>query len=214
MSDTSLKSAVCRQCGKPFDIPELPALVNVADTPSLKERVKDGTLFTAICPACGAVNIAKAKMLYHDPSLRLMIWLLPEESLTEEERLRIEDSIESLWSSVKDSLHDYVFRRVGDVGSLIEKVRIFDAGLEDTVIEMCKFVSGKELDADGLRFRAMAGADNEMEFVFPRGGEMHSVKVGFNVYEDCRAILGRNPSIVPVGPFPEVGPDWTASVFG
>ena len=113
-----------------------------------------------------------------------------------------------------DDLKGYTLRKVEDAGSLIEKVRIFEAGLDDAAIEMCKFVSGKELNAKGLRFRGFAGADNEMEFIFPRNGQMNSVKVGFNVYEDSQAILARNPSIIPAELFPKIDSNWTDQVFG
>ena len=82
------------------------------------------------------------------------------------------------------------------VGDLVEKIKVFDAGLDDLVIEMCKFVTAQELKKDiPLKFAGMDGADNEMTFTYPEQGEMQMVAVGFNVYEDCAGILQRNPLI-------------------
>ncbi|MBQ9185416.1 MAG: CpXC domain-containing protein [Bacteroidales bacterium] len=220
-----MQSTVCRQCGKPFDI-EAPEAVNVAESPSFKDAVKDGSAFVHRCPHCDAVNLVRFRLLYHDPDEHLMIWLIPEDSFTPEDKSKMEESMKTLWTSLREGLPDYIFRRVEDPGSLIEKVRIFDYGLDDAAIEMCKHVTRMELSqaekdpakADALsevqlRFRSLEGADNELEFVFPLEGAMHSVKAGFNVYEDCRAILGRNPELAPDGPFPLIDTSWTASHF-
>ena len=85
---------------------------------------------------------------------------------------------------------------MGDVGSLIEKVKIFDAGLDDAAIELCKYVTRSELGKDvPLKFLRTEGADNEIIFTYPEAGQMQLLAVGFNVYEDSRAIIGRNPSM-------------------
>lgn len=225
MPINTFQSTVCRQCGKPFDI-EAPEAVNVADNPSFKEKVADGSAFVHKCPHCDAVNLVRFRLLYHDPDQHLMIWLIPEDSLSPEDKVKMEESMQTLWNSLREGLPDYVFRRVEDPGSLIEKVRIFDNGLEDAAIEMCKHVTRMELSqgekdpskaealADvQLRFRGLTGADNELEFVFPLEGAMHSVKTGFNVYEDCRAILGRNPELTPDGPFPRIDSLWLSEHF-
>lgn len=205
MAETRTQKAVCRECGKPFEVELFPVLINVGREPSYKEDIKNGSLFTRVCPHCGAVNMVLAPLLYHDPDARIIIWLNPQG------RAQGQDFTDTMKA---DDLKGYTLRKVEDAGSLIEKVRIFEAGLDDAAVEMCKFVSGQELNAKGLRFRGFAGADNEMEFIFPRNGQMHSVKVGFNVYEDSRAILARNPSVVPGGLFPKIDSDWTEQVFG
>ena len=85
---------------------------------------------------------------------------------------------------------------MGSVGELVEKVKIFGCGLDDIVIEMCKFVTCQELKKDvTLRFVGTEGADGEMTFTYPENGQMELVAVGFNVYEDCAGILQRNPVI-------------------
>ena len=87
-------------------------------------------------------------------------------------------------------------RQVRSVGDLVEKIKIFDAGLDDLVIEMCKFVTCQELKKDvPLRFAGTDGADGEMTFTYPQDGQIELVAVGFNVYEDCAGILRRNPQI-------------------
>ena len=95
-----------------------------------------------------------------------------------------------------EGLEDVHGRLVGDVGSFIEKVKIFDAGLDDVPMEFCKFVTRQEMDKDvDLKFLRTDGADQDIILTYPEGGQMQMLSVGFNVYEDCCAIVGRNPVI-------------------
>ena len=198
----------------------VPGGINVGETPELKARVKDGSLFVWECPACGTANLARCQTLYHDPEQRLMVWLLPDGVLSEERM----ETVEKALAAQAAELEGYVLRRVSDVGSLIEKVNIHDAGLDDRVIEMCKYVTRTELAeknrqraADFLdapfKFYRMQGADNELTLSFPLDGQMHGVQIGFNVYEDCRGILSRNPAVQAGPGFARVDADWLAQYF-
>jgi hypothetical protein len=138
-----------------------------------------------------------------------MVWLLPGE----------EQPPQAVEEAVKE-LEGYTLRRVKDVGELIEKVNIHDAGLEDTVLEMCKWVTRRELSAKNpaamdaaLRFLRLEGADNELVMAFPLDGQMQVVNVGFNVYEDARGILLRNPAVRPAPGFAEVNAAWIEQFF-
>ena len=128
------------------------------------------------------------------------------------------DRRDARWA-VKE-LEGYTLRIVREVGDLIEKVNIHDAALDDTVLEMCKWVTRRELAeknpeaADAkLRFLRMEGADNELVMAFPLNGQMQVVNVGFNVYEDARGILLRNPSVKPAKGFAQVDADWIDQFF-
>lgn len=211
--------APCTACGHKHEI-TVPGGINVGETPELKARVKDGSLFVWECPACGTANLARCQTLYHDPEQRLMVWLLPEGALPESRLAAVEAALEAQ----AGELDGYVLRRVGDIGSLIEKVNIHDAGLDDRVMEMCKYVTKTELaEKDRIhaaeildapfKFYRMQGADNELTLSFPLGGQMHGVQIGFNVYEDCRGILGRNPSVQAGPGFARVDADWLARYF-
>ncbi|MBO4340904.1 MAG: hypothetical protein J5835_05700, partial [Bacteroidales bacterium] len=109
---------------------------------------------------------------------------------------------------------------VREVGDLIEKVNIHDASLEDTVLEMCKWVTRRELAAKNpaaadapLKFVRTEGADNDLIFAFPLDGKMNVINVGFNVYEDARGILSRNPSVKPADGFAVVDAAWIDQYF-
>lgn len=200
--------ARCNNCGRTTEI-EVRESINVALDPELKARVKDGSLFVWECPYCGRRNLALYQTLYHDPSAKLMVWLLPGEALPPQQ---VADAVKEL--------PGYTLRLVREVGELVEKVNIHDAGLEDTILEMVKWVTRRELAAKNpeaaeavLKFVRLEGADHEMVFAFPLNAQMQLINVGFNVYEDARGILSRNPSVRPAEGFARVDQAWIDQFF-
>lgn len=198
--------ACCSSCGKQYEVETLPA-VNTARNPELKASVKDGSLFVKQCPHCGNSHLVSYPFLYHDPDVRLIVWLLPEGADGYDEA-----SVEQMSAQV-EALEDYTVRRVATPGELIEKIGIADAGLDDRAVELCKFVTEQEMEErihpDGpLRFYRMDGADNEITFTFPSGGQMMSLNIGFNVYEDCLGILRRNSAILSTKGFARIDGAW------
>ena len=141
----TLLKATCSSCGQTQEITAYTG-INVAENPELKALVKDGSLFVWECPSCRKANLAAYQTLYHDPEEKLMIWMLPEGILPEDQV----EAIGKLMESSSDLPEGYVFRRTLDIGSLIEKVNIFDAGLDDRVIEMCKYVTRMEMEEKGV----------------------------------------------------------------
>ncbi len=198
----------CPRCGESHNV-ETFTSVNTAKDPDLKARVKDGSLFVWECPHCGAKNLIKGELLYHDPEEKLMVWLLPEGA-------RPPGAVEE---AVKQ-LEGYTLRRVADAGSLIEKVNIHEAGLDDVTVEMLKMVTRTEMSEKTpavqdvpMKFFRLDGPDNDIILSFPLDGSLQAVTVGFNVYEDCRSILSRNPSIAPAPGFAVVDSAWIESFF-
>lgn len=200
--------ASCSHCHQPTEI-EVRQSINVALDPECKARVKDGSLFVWECPYCGHRNLALYQTLYHDPDARLMVWLLPGDAQPPQQ---VAEAVQQL--------EGYTLRLVREVGDLIEKVNLHDAGLDDTVLEMCKWVTRRELADKNpealharLRFLRLEGADNELVMAFPLNGQMQLVNIGFNVYEDARGILARNPSVKPADGFAQVDADWIEQFF-
>lgn len=234
MSTPNKMTAMCGNCGEPHGI-DVWNGINIGEHPELKEQVKDGSLFVWECPHCGGRNLAPYQTLYHDPAEHLMVWHIPENTVTEEQ-------ITSVTAQLKN-LEGYVLRRVDDIGSLIEKVNIFDAGLDDVVLEMCKYVTKMELtgassettepspDAEGsslppapekteairqapFKFYKLDGPDNDLIFTYPLDGQMRGVKIGFQVYGDCQGIVSRNPVMTPDPGFARIDAAWLERFFG
>lgn len=206
--------SACRICGGKEELTVWDS-VNVTTDPELKAGVRDGSLFVWKCPRCGSLNLILRPVLYHDEENRLMVWCRQDRTALPEEA-----------AAFGRQLEDYTLRLTATVGELIEKVAVFDTGLDDAVMELCKYVTRLELAekaADGgkaaelmrlpFKFYRLDGADRDLILSFPQEGRMHTLRVGFNVYEDCKRILARNPELQPPPGFAEVGPEWVASRF-
>lgn len=209
------KEVKCVWCGSGH-IVQTHGSINTSETPSIKAKVRDGSLFVWECPSCGRKNLARYQTLYHDPEQKVMIWLIPDEA----QAAALESVMDKLASD--DGLEGYTLRRVNDISSLMEKVAVFDAGLDDCVMEMCKYVTLMEMTENGkadgisastMRFYRLDGADNEILLSFPQGELMQSISIGFGVYEDCAGILRRNPVIRPSSGFAKIDSAWLEQYF-
>ena len=210
--------APCSRCGQQHKVTVYRS-INISENPELKAKVHDGSLFQWECPHCGQVNLARYETLYHDPEARLMIWLIPEGEISETQ-------MQAITMHTK-AMGGYTLRRVNDMGSLMEKVLISEAGLDDVVLEMCKYVTRMEMlqknvsaeqkeefMASVFHFYRSEGEGEEriLTFMYALDGQMLGVNVGWNVYQDCAGILERNPQICPAEGFARIDSDWLTSL--
>ena len=171
------EKVVCPSCGEHSEI-EFTTKVNVSAQPELKEKILKGEFFIWNCTHCGASNFHKEPFLYHDSENKILI-ILTDAKLSGEE-----------------IPEGYTARMVRSPGELIEKIKIFDAGLDDVVIETCKYILVQDLKKEvSLKFYKLDGADSAMIFAYPEEGQMQMLQVGFKLYEECSGIVGRNTEI-------------------
>ena len=219
MSITTEALAPCSKCGQQHKVTVYRS-INTSENPDLKEKVKDGSLFLWECPHCGQVHLAKYETLYHDPVTKLMVWLIPSGEISETQ-------MQAITMHTK-AMGGYTLRRVNDMGSLMEKVLISEAGLDDVVLEMCKYVTKLEMIqksvgaeqkdeflATTFHFYKSEGEGDErlLTFMYGLDGQMLGVNIGWNVYQDCKGILERNPQIKPADGFAKIDADWLNSVL-
>lgn len=217
MSIISQALAPCSKCGQQQTVTVYRS-INISENPELKEKVRDGSLFLWECPHCGQVNLARYETLYHDPASKFMVWLIPEDEISETQ-------MQAITMHTK-AMGGYTLRRVNDMGSLMEKVLVSDAGLDDVVLEMCKYVTKMEmlqksvpaeqkeefLAADFHFYRSEGEGDERiLTFMYALDGQMLGVNIGWNVYQDCAGILERNPQVRPEDGFAKVDAAWLGS---
>ncbi len=211
--------APCSKCGQQHKVTVYRS-INISENPELKEKVRDGSLFLWECPHCGQVNLAKYETLYHDPAAKLMVWLIPSGEVSETQ-------MQAITMHTK-AMGGYTLRRVNDMGSLMEKVLIHDSGLDDVVVEMCKYVTKLEMTqttigaeqkdefmASVFHFYKSEGEDDAriLTFMYGMDCQMQGVNIGWNVYQDCSGILERNPQIRPAEGFSKIDAEWLKSVL-
>ena len=130
----------CPQCGKLHDY-EVYEGVDVSKEPQFRAKVMDASIFDFVCPHCGAVNGVIYPFVYHDPTSRFMVMLVdshsPEDPFTE--LFRQDDASEdAIRGVIEDMKSRYRFRTVKTPNDLMEKIAIFEAGMDDRVIEVIK----------------------------------------------------------------------------
>lgn len=106
--------------------------VNVDVNPETREKVKNGKLFEYKCKNCGDINHVEYRFLYHDTNNNFMIWYFPNNEYDIYNEINEVNNIDLL------SLARRKIRMVDNKRSLIEKIHIFEDGLNDIVIELLK----------------------------------------------------------------------------
>jgi ribosomal protein S27E len=101
--------------------------VNITLHPELRERVLSGELFTLACAKCGEETTVQKALLYNDMERGFMICLSPTEP-------------PALPSSGMADMAKVRLRRVETPAHLSEKIRIFEDGLDDRLIEIQKIL--------------------------------------------------------------------------
>ena len=111
----------CPECGCiiPFELYD--SITSSLD-PGLRQQILDGQFETVVCPDCRAVSYIQYDILYHDPARRFMVCVGTDYS----------DVFQQ-----SDCPKDYKLRYV-DYKQLAEKIRIFEAGLNDRIMEITK----------------------------------------------------------------------------
>jgi len=149
MSLSSVTKVKCPDCNHEQEI-EIYQSLNVSLDPELKEKLINGDLTTFNCQKCRYETHFPINLLYNDMDEQILIyWLQSEEDTNAflESQKKYSDNI----------LHQmYKKRIVFSLGELVEKIAIFDADLNDKVIECCKMVLKDSAQDTG----------NHIEFMF------------------------------------------------
>lgn len=168
--------------------------LTVADSPDLKDELLNGRLNMLICTECGAKALVPTPLLYRDDQKKLIISFLPcatEEEATEQFELIRKNSRAS---GELEGLSGYNLRFVYDYNSLLEKILIFDSGLNDKTIEVIKLMVLAQ-DADNSDNRtALFGKrypDGSIEIVVRdlKTGELFTSKAPSETYKTVHFAL-------------------------
>jgi hypothetical protein len=180
MTSSSEEKVTCPQCGHQQRF-TIWGSINVTLNPELKQDLLTGTLNRFVCEGCGTRTNVNYGTLYHDMKQAVLILLTydgPQEDL----------------SKVGRMFRKHRIRIVGSPYSLREKVYIFDAGLDDRMVELFKVFVLALMSRDGrkakeLLFDSMSDQDGqkEIDFVALGEGEPTKVSVPWAQYETMAA---------------------------
>lgn len=166
MSLNSKQSVRCPKCSQLNEV-TVWNMITVKDSPDLKDDLLKGKVNIFRCTACSHTAIMPSPMLYHDEDKRLMISFSPSNDPVKREKLFNEVKTSSRESGELKRFEGYNLRFVADFNALLEKILIFDAGLNDKVIEVIKLmILSQEIEKSDQRdCRFGKCADGVLEFM-------------------------------------------------
>jgi len=147
MTDVIQQNIRCPRCNAESAFTVWQSL-NVTLNPNEKQSLMSGELLRFTCPGCGAVTQFVYPLLYHDMERRLMLWMIPDNA--DGTRATVDADTPVPGAVGGGIVPGYVARLVSSPNELLEKILIFDAGLDDLAIEMFKIVVNLQVEAAGL----------------------------------------------------------------
>ena len=177
MSQKQTTKITCPKCEKEHDF-AIWSSINVTLDPDQKEAVLNRKAFTFECPDCKERTLYTYDFLYHDMEQKIMIYHVT----TNEAMVQAMEGFAQMKNleggdGILDGpeVEGYRKRIVRSLNELREKIFIFDAGLDDRVVEIFKvfcIIQLKQNDPDFQTDEAyFYNRDGEMGFQFLRDGK-------------------------------------------
>ncbi len=137
MSINYKQSIKCPKCGHLQEM-NVWSSITAIDSPDLKKELLSRKINIFCCDDCCQQALVPAPLLYHDSEKKLLISFTPCNEREKKLSLFTEIKNASKESGELLEYEDYNLRFVTDYDELMEKILIFDNGLQDKVIEVLK----------------------------------------------------------------------------
>lgn len=177
MSKWHMQKITCPKCGRESDFKVWSSINTVID-PDMKEKVRNLEAFRFVCPHCGADANVNYGFLYHQMEDHIMIYYVTDEEGFQAAcgMLSGDDGLNGNAAELGISaMKGYTNRVVTEQSELLEKIAIFDAGLDDRVVEILKVIfhvrmqqEHDEKDVDSLYFYRDESGGYGIQFVRDR----------------------------------------------
>ena len=146
MSKREIIMVICPKCKSEHPFTIWPS-INTQLDPQMKAAVKDRSAFLFECPSCGEKTYVDYGLLYHQMEDRIWIHYANSE---ENEREILNATTQNDPLNIMQTLHNdrYLIRIVRSQNELLEKIAIFDEGLDDRLIEIIKLFAFAQFQED------------------------------------------------------------------
>ncbi len=208
MSKREQVTVTCPYCNNEHPFTMWGSINTVLD-PQMKAAVRDRSAFLFECPTCGEKTYVDYSMLYHQMEDRIMIhYVNSDEDAQEAYKLYMqEDDSDSLGLLQTMREDDYLIRIVRSQSEMREKIAIFDAGLDDRIIEMIKLFFAAKYQIDHPEQKSISvyyrreGEEDLIE-VYADDNYMGAMIFPEGLYEEIqKAYLGKIPEMRKDSPF-------------
>ncbi len=130
MEKFSILGVTCPSCQRDGEFKRYET-INITQAPALREEIMNRNIFTYICPHCGEKIVVSYDCVYLDTENKHCIALIASD---------IPHNIEGV------SVKEYTVRIVHSVNDFIEKIALFEDGIDDRVCELCKLFLGESYE--------------------------------------------------------------------
>ncbi|MBQ3693014.1 MAG: CpXC domain-containing protein [Clostridia bacterium] len=188
----------CPGCGKSLEVEQWSA-VNGDKNPQQKLKILNGTLFTVTCTKCGRENTVGYPLLYSDPKVNCMIWLVYDD----DEVKHITDYYKASKTEISETNEDVDKecrqRIVRDAHRLREKIMIFDSNFDDKIIEIAKLgyaqSAQRQIGSEKIAaaFFSNEGGENRIE-MYTESGQAFVSKLSRDIYNQLEDKYGGKAS--------------------
>ena len=200
------------ECDHELKITICPA-VNVTTDPEMREKVLSGELFLFTCEKCGYTGFAGYPFVYEDKETQggFLIYLEPD----------CPDREVGIDGDMADQVvyRERPMRLVANLNALKEKIFIFEAGLDDRVMELFKMLTLTKLHGDNpdqvpavlLFTKVDEGEDGQKIFLaaFRDNKCLGIVELPYSLYQTC-VVTGEPIWDTPVTECAAIDQEWIA----
>lgn len=222
MSICKKEEVQCPVCGTTGEF-EMWTSLNTQLNPEKKEQLLSGALFQYICPHCGKSFNIDYPMLYHQMEDQIMIYYVVQEEDIQmvEEQFRGEfgDVETEITKVLKEDMNLYLYRIVGSQRELMEKIRIFDAGKDDRIVELVKriisdAVADKNPEQGDVNLYYLEEEGESLFVAVNSKGVLGTVPIPNGMYEDmAEGLREKLPDLRSRSEF-RIDRDWASKALG
>lgn len=222
MSICEKEEIQCPVCGTTGEF-EMWTSLNTQLNPEKKEQLLSGALFQYICPHCGKSFNIDYPMLYHQMEDQIMIYYVVQEEDIQmvEEQFRGEfgGAETEITKVLKEDMNSYLYRIVGSQRELMEKIRIFDAGKDDRVVELVKriisdAVADKNPELGDVNLYYLEEEGEPLFVAVNSKGVVGTVPIPNGMYEDmANGLQEKLPDLRSRSEF-RIDRDWASKALG
>lgn len=131
----------CPKCSSESDF-EAHSVINATEENGLKEKVMDGSMFLHVCPECGAKINVEYSFVYHQPEDAFMVQYVVNDEEMKQAVSALTNPNEEQRKTVNIlSENNTIIRIVRSKAQLLEKITIYEAGLDDRAVEIFKHIA-------------------------------------------------------------------------
>jgi len=140
MSQKHAYKISCPKCRHEQQV-ELHESINVQESPELKQLLMTNQLNAVTCEECNLSFRVDKPLLYNDPERQIMIYLIPlgEDNFIDGER-QFTESLKRLNENLPEGADEPKVALVFSRTELVERVFLFEAGLNERIIEYVKYL--------------------------------------------------------------------------